>query len=173
MKPQSFTSNTDQPYGMVAYVFRMPGFRSPDYPTAELLSRVLDSRRGTIAALAYEGKVLGAGFDYNTLVDTGFGYAWAAFPPGGDVKAIAQELKAAVEEAASGIPADLVAAQKRKVLVENALSRNSVAGLAQAWTDAIALEGISSPDVDSSQAVLDKLNMDYRAKPKTQMIYIP
>jgi zinc protease len=97
--------------------------------------------------LTYEGKALGSGFDYNPLVDTGFGYAWAAFPPGGDVKATERELKAAVEKAVSGIPADLVTGQKRKALLDNALSRNSVSGLAQAWTDAIALEGISSPEV--------------------------
>jgi len=151
VKPESFTSNTDQPYGMVAYVFRMPGYRSPGYPTAELLSRILDSRRGTIAALTYEGKALGSGFDYNTLVDTGYGYAWAAFPPGGDANAMAKALKAALEKAVSGIPADLVAAQKRKAILENDLNRNSVAGLAQAWTDAVALEGISSPSRDAAR----------------------
>ncbi|HUX19764.1 MAG TPA: pitrilysin family protein, partial [Spirochaetia bacterium] len=29
VKPDTFSSETEQPYGMVAYVFRMPGFRSP------------------------------------------------------------------------------------------------------------------------------------------------
>ena len=151
VNPESFTSKTDQPYGMVAYVFRMPGYRSSSYPTAELLSSALNSRRGPLAALTYEGKALGSGFDYNTLVDTGYGYAWAAFPPGGDPKAMAKDLKAAVEKAISGIPADLVAAQKRQALLGNALRRNSISGLAQAWTDAISLEGISSPAVDTQR----------------------
>ncbi|HUZ16802.1 MAG TPA: pitrilysin family protein [Spirochaetia bacterium] len=146
VQAQSFSSETDQPYGIVAYIFRMPGYTSPDFPAANLLARILDSRRGAISALSYNGKALGSGFVYQTMVDTGFAIAWAAFPPGGNEQILAVELKAAVNEARSGIPQDLVTAERRKIVLASALERNSISGLAQAWTNTVALQGLASPD---------------------------
>ena len=71
VSPQTFTSTTDQPYGFVSYIFRTPGFRSPDFAAAQILAQVLNSPRGAISALAYEGKALDAGFFQQTFPDTG------------------------------------------------------------------------------------------------------
>lgn len=158
VRPAHYSSKTDQPYGMVAYVFRMPGYRSASYPTVELLAQVLDSRRGAISALAYDGQAIASGFSYNALVHAGFGYAWAAFPPGGDGKRVADQLKVAVADAVSHLSSDLLAAQKRKVILGSDLSRTSVSGLAAAWSDAIALEGIASPGQDAAR--LQKVGID-------------
>lgn len=157
--PDTFSSTTDQPYGFVAYIFRTPGYRTPDYPAAQILSRVMDSPRGPITGLAYAGKALNAGFSLQTFPDTGYATAWAAFTRGGDEKALAEELKSAVKEARAGIPADLVDAERRRVVLESELRGNSISGLADSWTDAVAVKGLDSPD--SEAAMLQ--NVDAKA----------
>ncbi len=147
---QSMSSTTDQPYGFVSYTFRAPGYRSPDYAKAQVLAQVLNSPRGAITALAYEGKALDAGFFQQTFPDTGYATAWAAFPQGDDPAALQEELKAAVLQAQSGIPSDLIEAERKRILLDNELREDSVSGLAQVWTDAIALEGLKSPDEEVS-----------------------
>ncbi|WP_455381643.1 M16 family metallopeptidase [Salinispira pacifica] len=151
VKPQTFSSTTDQPYGIVAFVFRMPGYQSPDYPAARLAARVLDSRRGALTELAYQGKTLNSGFSYQAMVSAGYAYAWAAFPSGTDPKKVEQEVRSAVEKVKSGVPADLVAAERSRAVLQNAQQRNSVSGLARAWTGAVALEGVNSPQAASDR----------------------
>ena len=146
--PETFTSTTDQPYGFVSYTFRTPGYRSPDYAASQILAQTLNSPRGAISALSYEGKALGSGFFQQTFPDTGYATAWAAFPQGGDEKTLADDLKNAVMQLRTGIPADLIDAEQRRVVLENELKGNSISGLAQLWTDAVALEGLGSPDQD-------------------------
>lgn len=143
---ETFSSTTDQPYGIVAYVFRTSGYSSPDYPAAQILSQVLNSPRSAISELAYDGKALDAGFVQQTFTDTGYATAWAAFPQGGDAKAIAEDLKNAVIQSRSGLPADRVEAERRRVVLENELRANSISGLAQLWTEAVAVQGLRSPE---------------------------
>lgn len=157
VNPKTFSSKTDEPYGMVAYVFRMPGYSSTSYPAAALLSGVLDSQRGPIAALSYNGKALGAGFSYQSFHDTGYAYAWAAYPPGGSAKKMAASLKAAIEKGASHISSSLVKAQKHQVLLGKAVTRNSISGLARAWTNVIAVEGLPSPNAAAARLERAKL----------------
>ena len=154
--PETFSSTTDQAYGIVAYIFRMPGDRSPDSAAARILSRALDSSRGQITGLAYDGKALDAGFMLQSFADTGYATAWAAFPQGADDKQLAQELKAALLQNKAGIPADLVDAERRRVVLDSELRGTSVSGLAQLWTDAVAVKGLDSPDQDS--AMLQKVD---------------
>jgi zinc protease len=153
---ETFSSTTDQPYGIVAYVFRTPGYSSPDYPAAQILSQVLNSPRSAISALAYDGKALDAGFVQQTFTDTGYATVWAAFPQGGDATAVAKELKSAVNASRGGLPADLVDAERRRVVLESELRANSVSGLARLWTEAVAIEGLSSPDQEV--AMLEKVD---------------
>jgi zinc protease len=143
---ETISSTTDQPYGFVSYTFRAPGYRNPEYAASAILAQVLDSPRGPITALAYEGKALDAGFFQQTFPDTGYATAWAAFPQGGDPDSLEGELKAAVQQAISAIPADLVEAERKRIVLDNELKEDSVSGLAQIWTDAIALQGLKSPD---------------------------
>ncbi|HET7674136.1 MAG TPA: pitrilysin family protein [Gammaproteobacteria bacterium] len=146
VKAATFTTPSDQPYGIVLVAFRMPGYRSADYPAAELASHVLSSQRGPIAALRYEGKALAAGFEMQTMPEAGIGFAYAIYPPGGDANAVRQALVAAITNVRkNGISADLVAAAKRRAVLDQELQRNSIFGLAQTWTDALALAGLDSP----------------------------
>ena len=50
------------------------------------------------------------------------------------------------ESVKKGFPADLVEAAKKTRRMKAELKKNSVLGLAQAWSDALALEGRTSPD---------------------------
>ncbi|MGH8225891.1 MAG: M16 family metallopeptidase [Gammaproteobacteria bacterium] len=142
----TISTPSDQPYGLVFVTFRMPGYRSPDYPAADLAARALASQRGPIAALRYEGKALAAGFQMQTMPGAGIGFAYAVYPPGGDAQALKQALFDAIGEVRkNGISPDLVAAAKRRALLDDALRNNSISGLAGAWTEAVAVAGLDSP----------------------------
>jgi zinc protease len=137
---------SDQPYGIVAVAFRMPGYKSADYPAAELAADALASKRGPIQALKYEGKVLAATFQMQTMPDVGLGFALAVYPPGGDANSVKQALIGAIEKVRkNGISSDLITAAKRRAELGQALQKNSIFGLAQTWTSAIALAGLKSP----------------------------
>ncbi len=163
---ETISSTTDQPYGFVSYTFRAPGYHSPDYAASSILAQVLNSPRGPITALAYEGKALDAGFFQQTFPDSGYATAWAAFPQGGDPDSIEGELKAAVQQAISAIPRDLVEAERKKIVLYNELKQDSISGLAGIWTDAVAVQGLDSPDKEVAmlRAVDSKSVNDAAAK---------
>ncbi len=50
--------------------------------------------------------------------------------------------------AAKGVPADLVDAAKRSEVAAAEFQRNSIPGLANVWSNALAAEGRTSPDED-------------------------
>jgi zinc protease len=149
VKPQTINLDTDLPYGMTAAVFRMPGSDSPDYAALQILSDVLSSQRGKLYQLVPDGKALFAEFAYESLPKAGIGYAVAGFPAGGDAPALLEQVKQIlVAETTNGVLADLVEAAKRREIASAAFSKNSVSGLAMAWSQAVAVEGRQSPDDD-------------------------
>ncbi len=149
LKPSVIELDTDLPYGLAAVAYRLPGYKSPDFAAGQVLADVLDSRRGNLYALVPEGKALSAGFDGNVLPKAAFGYASAAFPPGGDGTALVSAIKGIVAGyLKSGIPPDLVEAAKRREISDTEFRKNSVEGLAAAWSQALAVEERSSPDDD-------------------------
>jgi zinc protease len=146
---QMLNGPTDLPYGMAVLAFRMPGYRSRDYATAQVLADALASQRGRLYQLALEGKALSAGFSISFLPDAGLGYASAAFPRGADGAQLLAEMRGVLADiAAHGVPADLVTAAKRGERAQAELAKNSIPGLAAVWSEAIAVEGRSSPDED-------------------------
>ncbi len=149
LKPFFTTLETDLPYGLSVVAYRLPGYDSPDFAAGQILADVLDSRRGKLYELVPEGKALFTGFDGGALPKAAFGYALAAFPQGGDGNALIKEMKNIVADyLANGVPADLVEASKRHEITDAQFQKNSVAGLAAAWSQALAVEGRSSPDDD-------------------------
>lgn len=148
-KPDTITLETDLPYGLAVVAYRLPSYDSPDFAAGQVLADVLDSRRGSLYALVPEGKALFAGFNGAALPKAAMGYAMAAFPPGGGGTALTTTLKKIIAELVkNGIPADLVEAAKHQEMTDAELEKNSVAGLAAAWSQALAVEGRSSPDDD-------------------------
>ena len=156
VKPETLSLQTDQPFGIVAVSFRMPGYQSGDYAASRVLSDVLSSRRGDLYALVPQGKALFAGFSLNTLPEAGLGYAMAAFPPDADAQSLVREVQRILADSLKkGFPADLVEAAKRQEVTQAELQKNSVFGLAMAWSQAVAVEGRQSPadDIEAIQAV--------------------
>lgn len=138
---------TDQPYGQVVVAYRLPGYDSPDFAAATILADALGSRRGSLNALVPEGKALEAGFEADTMPDTGIGFALALFPKGADANellSVVNQRLAALRE--SGIPPELVEAAKRQEIAELERQKNSVSGLANAWSTALVLQNLDSPD---------------------------
>jgi zinc protease len=149
VQAETLNLNTDLPYGVAVISFRMPGSDSPDFAAAQVLADVLSSQRGSLYALVPEGKALSADFSLNELPKASLGYAEAAFPKEGDGPALINEIKKILaEDVKNGVPEDLVKAAKRHELADAEFQKNSVSGLAMAWSQALAVEGRESPEED-------------------------
>lgn len=149
MAPEIFGLQTDLPYGLAVMSFRMPGSDSPDYAAAQVLADVLSSQRSQLYSLVPAGKALSAGFSLNSLPKAGLGYAMAAFPKGEEGTSLQQQVQAVLTAyLKDGFPDELVEAAKRQEVTAAELQKNSVAGLATAWSQAVAIEGKNSPDDD-------------------------
>jgi zinc protease len=147
VKPMTLHLKTDQSYGLVMVSFRMPGFDDPDYAASKVLSDILTNQRGNLFTLVPEGKALYAGFSLSTLPKAGLGYALAAFPKGAEASALVEEIKKILaEDVKNGFPSDLVEAAKRRQQTKSELRKNSVFGYAMAWSQALAVEGLQSPE---------------------------
>src|SRR5581483_4884278 len=147
--PQSFTLESDLAYGLQVIALRFPGLEDADFPAVEVLIDVLKSRRGELYGLVPEGAALATDFSFEPLPKAGLAYALAAFPAGGDAKALETKMRAILAKIArDGVPADLVAAAKLQERRDAELQRNSIAGLAAVWAEAVAVYGLESPDED-------------------------
>ncbi|MEJ2191309.1 MAG: pitrilysin family protein [Nitrospirota bacterium] len=149
VKKSLIRMKTDRPYGTVSIAFRMPGYDSPDYAASVVLADVLSSERGDLYALVPEGKALFAGFELAPLRKSGLGYAVAAFPSGADSEKLLAEVRGVLlETIKKGVSADLVSAAKLHEVTDAEFEKNSISGLAETWSQAIAVEGRESPEDD-------------------------
>ncbi|WP_194303227.1 M16 family metallopeptidase [Acetobacter estunensis] len=144
---QTLSFPTDYSVGFATIAFPMPGLSAEDFATADILSDVLASQRGALFQLVPAGKALYAGFEFAPKKQAGFGIALAAFPKGGDSKKVLADVSsvlASIRE--KGVPAELVEAAKTKEVAQLEFSANSVSGLAEIWSQALAFKNLSSPD---------------------------
>jgi zinc protease len=149
VKPDTMKLDTDSPYGLTAITFRFPGSDNPDFAAAQILSDVLSSQRGKLYGLVPQGRALLAEFDYDTMPKAGLGYAFAGFPAGADSTSLLEQVRDILAaEITNGVTADLVEAAKQREILNAELQKNSVEGLASAWSEAVAVEGRQSPDDD-------------------------
>jgi zinc protease len=147
IEPRTLALDTDLPYGLAVVAFRVPGFADADYAAARVLADVLSSPRGVLQSLVVEGKALDAGFSFDPLPAAGLAFAAASFPQGQAADSTLTALRAALRTTASrGVDADLVEAAKRRVVTRAELEKNSIPGLAAAWSQAVAVQGRPSPD---------------------------
>jgi zinc protease len=146
---ETLNLRSDLPYGLVLVSFRMPGYDSSDYAASQVLADVLDSQRADLYALTAAGKALTTGFSLDTLPQSGLAYALAAFPKSSDPQPLLNHVKEALGNyLKKGVPADLVAAAKKREVADAEFQKNSVSGLALAWSQALAVEGRQSPEDD-------------------------
>jgi zinc protease len=147
IKPQTIRLKTDESSGLAVIGFRMPGYDSPDYAACLVLADVLSNQRSNLFALVPAGKALYAEFGLDTLPKAGLGYAIAAFPKGADAEALVREMrKIVMEDVKKGLPSELVEAAKLARRTKAELQKNSVLGLAMAWSDALTVGGKDSPE---------------------------
>lgn len=159
VKPQSFTLKSDMPFGMEAIAMRMPGMDSPDYPALEVLADVLSSQRGALYELVPQGKALSAGFSFEAMPKAGIAMASVMFPAGGDAAKLEREVRSILSGIVkNGVPADLVAAAKLQERSSAEFEKNSIEGLATVWSDAVAVDGLDSPDEDLAR--IEKVTVD-------------
>lgn len=157
--PQTLHLESDLPYGLQVIAMRLPGIESADFAAAEVLADVLSSERGELYGLVVQGKALGVGFSFDPLPKSGLAYATAAFPAGGDAKALESQMRALlVRVATQGVPADLVAAAKLQERRASEFQKNSIGGLATVWSEAIAVYGQESPQDDLAR--IEKVTVD-------------
>lgn len=144
--PRALHLTSDYPFGVAALAYRMPGTASPDYAAAQVLSDVLSSQRGTLYGLVPAGKAFFAEFELQPMKSASVGMAIAGYPGNGNGEALTTDMKQIIAaDLKNGFPADLVAAAKRDELLSSELQKNSAAGLAGAWSQAVAVEGRHSP----------------------------
>ncbi len=149
MTSQTIALDTDRPYGLAAVAVRFPGSDSADFAAATILADVLASQRADLYALVPAGRALSAEFAFSPFRESGIAYALAAFPKGGDGRQLVATLERILNAyATGGVPAELVEAAKRKEIADDAFNMNAVSGLADTWSDAVAVEGRNSPDED-------------------------
>ena len=148
----SFTMSTDQPNGLAMIAMRTPGLDSPDFAALQVLSDVLDSRRFALFGLVPQGKALDADFSLDPLPQAGIAYAAVSFAAGQDPKALASRIRSILADVVQhGVPADLVAAAKLQERRAAEFQKNSIAGFASDWSDALALYKVNSPDEELAQ----------------------
>jgi zinc protease len=148
-KAGTLTMMSDLPYGDALVCFQFPGSDSPDFAAANVLADILASHRGRLYGLVPEGRALDADFAFDSLPKAGLGYAEAEFPKDGDSRAMVEDIKQALAaEMKHGFSADLVESSKRHEVADAEFQKNSVSGLAMAWSEAVAGEGRQSPEDD-------------------------
>jgi zinc protease len=144
---QRIDDTSDFPVPLGGLTYRMPGYQSPDYPAARVAADVLGSQRGDLAALAYQGKALAAGFGYQPMPAAGVAFAYIASPPNADMNASLDTLAGVIaNDQKNGVDASLVEAAKKREIAQAQHERNSIEGLAMDWSMAVAVEGLDSPD---------------------------
>ncbi len=150
LKQETFTLNSNLPYVLGFIAYRLPGTESRDYAAVQILGDVLGSQRGDLYAMVPAGKALETGFGVaESYPKASVGYGVVALPAGADAtKAIAEMRTIVANYAAKGVPEDLVVAAKRSEVAQAEFERNSIPGLAEVWSSALAAEGRKSPDED-------------------------
>ena len=149
-KTDSFTIDSNLPYVLGFIAYRMPGTDSPDYAAAQILGDVLASERADLYGMVPAGKALAAEFGFaEAYRKASVGYGVVALPADADAAGAMTEMRQIIEGyAKNGVPADLVDAAKRSEIAQAEFERNSIPGLADVWSTALAAEGRNSPEED-------------------------
>ncbi len=150
VKSETFTLDSNLPYGLGFIAYRFPGTDSPQYAAAQILADVLASQRADLYGMVPAGKALAAEFGLaETYPKASVGYGVVALPAGMDITAAIAEMRHILSAyAEKGVPEDLVEAAKRSEVASAEFQRNSIPGLADLWSNTLAAEGRTSPDED-------------------------
>ncbi|MFZ0575330.1 MAG: pitrilysin family protein [Candidatus Cybelea sp.] len=133
------------PIGLCGLLYRSPGANDADYGASLIALQVLNSGRGALADLSANGKLLAA-FDVGTaLSDSGATFVVGIPPLTGSPDGAADLLSEALAGyRTAGLPRDLIASAKLKLLSALAYKQASISGIAFDWAQAAA-QRLSSP----------------------------
>ncbi len=147
LKAATYHDTSDQPFTVAALGYRFPGYDSPDYAAGQILGDVLSSERSTFGGLPFTGKALATEFVVQEYPKVGIALAAGVVPVTTPPETIDREMRALLEQYKSaGVPPDLVAAAKLREVSQLEFNANSIQGLGEEWSDAVAVQGLSSPD---------------------------
>ena len=147
VKASVFNLPTDFPVGFVTLAYRMPGLRDHDFAAADILGDVLGSQRGALYGLVPAGRALVTEFAYQPKPDVGFAVAAGAFPKHGDPQPLLADMRGVIADIVkNGVPPELVDAARRQELAQLAFNNDSISGLAESWSKALAFQDLQSPD---------------------------
>lgn len=147
-----YHDTSDQPFTVVLLGYRMPGYDSPDYAAGQILADVLNNSRSTFGSMPYEGKALFAQFQVQAYQHAGVGIVFGGIPVTSKPEALDKAMRADFDAyAKSGVPDDLVAASKLREISQLEFNGNSIEGLAFQWSEAVAVQGVASPDSMKAQ----------------------
>ena len=171
VKSESFTLPSNLPYLLAFIAYRMPGTDSADFAAVHILTDVLASQRGNLYELVPQGKALETEFGLaEAYPKASMAFSVAVLPAAADAAPVIQEMrKIMADYATSGVPADLVEAAKRRELAAAEFRRNSIPGLAEVWSEALAAEGRNSPD-DNVEAMKRVTVEDVNRLAKTYLV---
>ena len=142
-----FRDLSDLPYTLVLDGYRLPGYDSPDYAASQILQDVLSSQRGDLYGLTAAGKALETTFESATYRKAAIGVAIGVVPVSVKPEVIDQEMRAVIDNyRKTGMPDDLVQAAKQREISQLAFAGNSIEDLAFGWSEAVAVQGLGSPD---------------------------
>jgi zinc protease len=148
----TYHDSSDQPYTVVLLGYRMPGYDSPDYAAGQILADVLNNSRSTFGSMPYEGKALFTQFQVQAFAKAGVGIVFGAIPVTAKPESLDQAIRAEFAAyAKSGVPEDLVTASKLREIAQLEFNGNSIEGLANEWSQAVAVQNLSSPDAMKAQ----------------------
>jgi zinc protease len=166
LTPLTLRDNSSDPIVLAMVGYRVPGYDDPDYYASEILNDVLNSPRGALYTLQTSGKSLGTFAQSATHPAAGMSIVGSAVPVNtsgdtavGDVKAVIDGYKT------SGLPPELVAVAKARELAQAESESNSINGLANLWSQELAVEhrtpadelaGLERVTVDDVNRVLRK-----------------
>ena len=148
LTPATFTDRSDQPYTEALLGYRFPGYNDPDYAASQVLVDVLNSQRGSLYDLVASGKAFAVSAQSQTYPGAGLALLDAQVAPDVTPQQALASLRDVVDaDRKDGVPDELVQVAKAREAAQSAFARSSISGLAQTWSEALAVEH-RTPDDD-------------------------
>ncbi|MDB5028503.1 MAG: peptidase, partial [Candidatus Eremiobacteraeota bacterium] len=154
----SLESTIDFPIGFGVLAYRLPGSNAPDYAASRVLSAAFSSGRSAFSDLTADGKTLGVLTLGNAFPELGASFLLAIPAKGGTPQSAQALVGGVVEEyRKTGIPDELIAAAKTRLLSEQAYAQSSISGLGFAWAEATVQQRVSP---DAAYEAIAKVSAD-------------
>jgi zinc protease len=151
----------DFPLPISMLLVSTPGLSNADYPATEVLFSILNSKRGGLADLVLGGKAIYAFAFEGGFPAAGSGVLASLMRPGNDPTNGLSDIQSVLAAyAKSGVPPDLFAAAKGRLLTASAYDAASIPGQALSWSQSLAViqKTPSSLYDDVANVTIDDVN---------------